>query len=88
MFITEKEIKIETPYVELIIEGDPNDAWQGGINGKFYRISRNIPVRIPVDLAKLIRSNARVTVLSLHNYDEYKTESGKCLSSKKSRAKP
>lgn len=88
MFITEKEIRIESPYVELIIEGDPNDAWQGGINGKFYRISRNIPVRVPIPLAKLIHSNARVTVLSQHSFADYKTESGKCLNSKKTRTKP
>ena len=57
MYITEKEIKPEAPYVELIIEGDPGDAWEGGINGRFYRISR-VPVRVPLS-AKLIYSNAR-----------------------------
>ncbi|HHT86098.1 MAG TPA: hypothetical protein GXZ61_00300 [Clostridiales bacterium] len=87
MYITEKEIKPEAPYVELIIEGDPGDAWEGGINGRFYRISRGVPVRVPLSLAKLIYSNARVKVLSKSLYDDYKTESGKCLNSKKTRAK-
>lgn len=67
-------------YVELIIDDDGTGSpWEGGINGTFYRISRNKPVRVPANLAKLIKSNASVTILSERELSEYKSTSGKRL---------
>lgn len=84
MYITENDINLSAaePYVEIMLkEGDT--PWTGGINGKFYRISRGKPVKVPKCLAKLIFLNEQVTVLSQSHVADYKKGSGKCLGGKK-----
>ena len=67
-------------YVELIIEDNGTGAaWEGGINGTFYRISRGKPVKVPRNLARLIQANANVTLLSKNELQEYRTGGGKRL---------
>lgn len=84
MYITEKEIQIPNgmEYEEIILEqGD--FPWEGGINGKFYRISRGKPVKVPANLAKLIRLNEQVTIVAKKAVSDYETGNGKCLGGKK-----
>lgn len=78
MYITEKEVELKNGYVEIVIK-DGDMPWEGGINGKFYRISRGKPVKVPKNLAKLIRSNEQVTVMGEYSVAEYKKGKGKCL---------
>ncbi|MBQ9950322.1 MAG: hypothetical protein IJO93_06350 [Clostridia bacterium] len=83
MYITENDIVIneKEDYARIkLAAGDR--PWTGGINGKFYRISRGVPVDVPVNLAKLIRQNEEVTILSKRSVEEYKKPEGKCLGGK------
>ena len=92
MYVTENELNVRDSnkdkgneqegvgYTALVIEDDGSGVpWEGGINGTFYRISRGVPVKIPENLARLIRANARVSELSETELYEYKTSSGKRL---------
>lgn len=84
MLITENEIIIKSgdTYEEVILpEGDR--PWVGGINGTFYSISRGKPVKVPSNLAALIRQNERLTVLAVESVTEYKKPEGKNLGGKK-----
>ena len=87
-YVTENELNINSKtnskkaptYTALVIEDDGSGVpWEGGINGTFYRISRGVPVKIPENLARLIRANARVSQVSESELREYKTTSGKRL---------
>lgn len=67
-------------YVVLVIDDDGSGMpWEGGINGTFYRISRGTPVSVPENLARLIRANKNVTLLSNAEVEDYKSSSGKRL---------
>lgn len=80
MYITENDIMFDKKdsYVEIVLpSGDK--PWEGGINGKFYRISRGKPVKVPQNLATLIRLNEQVTVINERIVGEYKRGKGKCL---------
>ena len=80
MYTTENEINInaDEKYVEIELkEGDR--PWVGGINGRFYRISRGKPVKVPESLAKLIAQNEKLAVLSNASLAEYKTPKGKFM---------
>ena len=80
MYFTEKEINIrpDEPYEEIILpEGDR--PWIGGINGTFYTIPRGERIKVPQNLAALIRQNERCTVLSVKSMEEYTQAEGKNL---------
>lgn len=84
MYITENDIKLDNKqsYVEILIKGT-GEPWIGGINGKFYRISRGVNVKVPKNLAMLIKANEQVVILSEQRVAEYKRGKGKCLGGKK-----
>ena len=80
MYITDKEISINSgePYVEIVLpKGDR--PWIGGINGRFYSISRGIPVKVPANLAELISQNENYTIIAEDSVAEYKSAQGKNL---------
>ena len=80
MYITENNITTSADGEFVQIRLDNGDRpWTGGINGKFYRISRGIPVKVPVALANLISQNEEVAVLSEQNLAQYMTPEGKFL---------
>lgn len=83
-YITEKELapnkKTKDEYVALVIEDDGSGVpWEGGINGRFYRISRGTEVAVPKNLAKLISLNSRVSRISELHTRDYRSQEGKRL---------
>ncbi|MEG1560118.1 MAG: hypothetical protein RRY79_00220 [Clostridia bacterium] len=86
MHITENDFEGENKGT-LLLSGEPRvnimiagtGAWEGGINGTFYRISRGVKVSIPTSLAKLIYQNERVSIFSSELLQAYKTPRGKKL---------
>lgn len=82
--ITETDINLKPgdSYEEIILP-DGDRPWIGGINGNFYSISRGVAVRVPQNLAALIRQNERCRVLAVKTISEYAKPEGKNLGGKK-----
>lgn len=54
-------------------------AWEGGINGCFFRIRTDTPVEVPESLYRLIAASRRVTLASDRQTREYRKEGGRRL---------
>lgn len=52
-------------------------AWEGGINGHFFRIRTDTPVEVPESLYRLIAASRRVTLASDLETRAYRKEGGK-----------
>ena len=52
-------------------------AWEGGINGHFFRIRTDTPVEVPESLYRLIAASRRVTLASDLETRVYRKEGGK-----------
>ena len=62
------------PKVRIIIrsQNETEKYWEGGINGHFFRIKKDIPVEVPQSLARLIRAGAAVETFSLEGMKAYR----------------
>ena len=66
------------PRLTVVLGGRSDDApWEGGINGHFFRIKRGEPVEGPESLAKLIRQNEQIGILSRRSARAYASANGK-----------
>ncbi len=72
---TQNEIPNNNIVITLI--GSVHDMpFEGGINGKFFRIKRGIPVSVPMNIAKLIASRESVLMRSEDDVSGFSSMSG------------
>lgn len=73
---------LNEPKVEILLanpEGGENRPWEGGLNGRFYRIKRGQKVSVPKSIALLIEENEHAALQSRLLLEAYRREQGKKL---------
>lgn len=60
------ETLLDEPKVTVVIpvKNEKERYWEGGINGRFFRVERGVPVEAPESLARLIRTGAAAQTLA------------------------
>lgn len=72
---TEERIEIMLP----ILPGVGDYPWEGGLNGRFYRIKRGVKVCVPKAIAELINASEQARLESLASTMPYRQGQGKRL---------
>mgnify|MGYP007125812776 CR=1 FL=1 len=65
--------------VPLTLPGAGGCPWEGGLNGRFYRIPRGIEVEVPASVAAIIEENGEAASLARESIRAYAVGRGKRL---------
>lgn len=77
---TGKNLAQEAKLTLIIADEDATGRpWEGGINGYFLRIKREVPVSVPQSIAELISESEQVTLLGEKQVCQYRGGNGKRL---------
>lgn len=69
----------QTEIMLPLFPGIEDYPWEGGVNGKFYRIKRGIKVKVPKNVAELIEESEMLREQSRNETLAYRRGMGKRL---------